>query len=261
MLQPPSAECAECGAAAVAPVAIVRELIAHRTSRAHGGAAGRHLGLAAAFLAGSALAAPALAPVALGVLAAAVGQRAHARRARRALPSAVLPAAAPPPGAVTLHGVARRFRATIASILDEAPLLLEHVAVVDRAGGVVVRWTASAPFWLELDAGATAAPSPVLVTGAARVAPASMLVRRVPVARGAARLAHLGLPPELLAAGALEVVAVPADAGELAVTGTIEEEALAELAFHRAGGRAAVMRGRAGAPVLVAERRLIAVGL
>ena len=47
----------------------------------------------------------------------------------------------------------------------------------------------------------------------------------------------------------------------LAVTGVIEDEAVAELAFHRDGGRIPVMRGRVGAPVLVADRRLIAAGL
>lgn len=36
---------------------------------------------------------------------------------------------------------------------------------------------------------------------------------------------------------------------------------IAELAFHRDGGRIPVMRGRVGAPVLVADRRWIGAGL
>ncbi len=51
------------------------------------------------------------------------------------------------------------------------------------------------------------------------------------------------------------------DGGNLAVTGVIEEEATAEMAFHRDGGRIPVMRGRIGAPVLVADRRMIAAAL
>jgi len=37
----------------------------------------------------------------------------------------------------------------------------------------------------------------------------------------------------------------------LAVTGTLEHEPIAELAFHRDGGRIPVMRGQPGAPVLI----------
>ena len=35
------------------------------------------------------------------------------------------------------------------------------------------------------------------------------------------------------------------------MTGTLEHEPIAELAFHRDGGRIPVMRGQPGAPVLI----------
>jgi hypothetical protein len=51
------------------------------------------------------------------------------------------------------------------------------------------------------------------------------------------------------------------DGPGVAVTGLVEDEAVAELAFHRDGGRIPVMRGRLGAPVLVEDPRLIAAAL
>ena len=88
----------------------------------------------------------------------------------------------------------------------------------------------------------------------------NVLAQRTRVKRGDPRLARMGVPDDLAVSGELEVASVVADGPGLAVTGVIEEEAIAELAFHRDGGRIPVMRGRVGAPVLVEDRRLIARG-
>jgi hypothetical protein len=54
------------------------------------------------------------------------------------------------------------------------------------------------------------------------------------------------------------VRSIPDDGQVLSITGPVEDEAVAELAFHRDNGRIPVMRGRAGAPILIEDRRLIA---
>ena len=71
----------------------------------------------------------------------------------------------------------------------------------------------------------------------------------------------MGVPGDLAVSGELEISSVTADGAGLAVTGVIEQEAVAELAFHRDGGRVPVMRGRVGAPVLVEDQRLITTAL
>ncbi len=252
LLQRPATSCAECGAP-TAPVELVRELLHYRDLSLldH-----RGWGLATAFLAGSSFALPILAPLAVGSLIALGVRRLRGGHRRRAITGVTIPPAAAAPGAVTLYGIARRFRATVTSLADDAPVLIEHVAIKDRSGAVLLRRTSAAPFLLELED-----RGPVLVTGVARVAAACVPAQRTAVRRGDPRLEKMGVPPDLVIAGHLEISSVPADGPGLAVTGPVEDEAVAELAFHRDGGRTPVMRGRAGAPVLVADRRLIAAAL
>jgi hypothetical protein len=253
LLQRPTTQCAECGASTTAPVELVRELLHYRDMRLVGG---REWALVTAFLAGSSLALPLLAPLAIGSAVALGVHRLRGARRKRSIAGISIPPVAAAPGAVTLYGIARRFRSTVASLVDDAPVLLEHAAIKDRSGAVLLRRTEAAPFLLELEG-----RGPVLVTGVARVATPHILPQRLAVRRGDPRLEKMGVPASLAIAGDLEIASVAPDGPGLAVTGVVEDEAVAELAFHRDGGRIPVMRGRAGAPVLVQDRRLIAAAL
>lgn len=255
LLQPPTDSCAECGAALTAPVELVRELLYYRDMNFldH-----RDWGLITAFLAGSSIALPILAPFAVGsIIALGVHKLARARR-RRAMAGVVVPPFMTTPGATTVYGVARRFRGTISSLVHDAsaPVLVEHAQVKDRYGAVLVRRTHAAPFLLEVhDRG------PVLITGVTRVLAASILAQRTRVVRGDPRLEKMGVPGDFGITGDLEIASIIADGPALAVTGVLEDEAVAELAFHRDGGHIPVMRGKIGAPVLVEDRRLIAAAI
>jgi hypothetical protein len=253
LLQPPATVCAECAAPLIAPVELVRELLYYRDLSLldH-----RDWGLLTAFLAGSSLALPLLAPFAVGSLIAFGVHRIRNLRRKRAIAGVAMPPVTAAPGATTLYGVARRFRSTVTSLIDDAPVLLEHAAIKDRTGAVLLRRTEAAPFLLEVED-----RGPVLVTGVARVATASLLAQRLVVSHGDPRLERMGVPLDLGIAGSLEIATVPVDGPGLAVTGVVEDEAVAEMAFHRDGGRIPVMRGRVGAPVLIEERRLIAAAL
>lgn len=236
-----------------APVELVRELLYYRDMRI---ANHRDWGMITAFVAGGSLAFPVLAPFAIGSVLAYGGYVLHQRARRRGIVGVQLPVASTPVGARTLYGIARKFRGTVPSILDEAPVLVEHAVVKDRQGSVIVRRSEAAPFLLDVDG-----EGPVLITGVARVTTANALAQRMRIKRGDPRLHRMGVPDDLAISGNLEVASVCADAQQLAVTGLVEEEAIADLAFHRDGGRIPVMRGRIGAPVLVSDRRLIAAGL
>ncbi|HWO20010.1 MAG TPA: hypothetical protein VNO30_14590 [Kofleriaceae bacterium] len=253
LLQPPATSCAECGAPTCAPLELVRELLHYRDMNLRHQ---REWALATAFLAGSSLALPLLAPFAVGSLIALGVHRLRGARRKRTIAGISVPPAVAAPGAITLYGIARRFRATVASLIDDAPVLLEHAVIRDRRGAVLLRRTCAAPFLLEQgDRG------PVLVTGVARVATPHMPARRLTVQRGDARLEKMGVPADLAISGELEVASVAPDGPALAVTGLVEDEAVAELAFHRDGGQIQVMRGKVGAPILVEDRRLIAAAL
>lgn len=236
-----------------APVELVRELLYYRDMRFNNH---RDWGMLTAFLAGSSLALPILAPFAIGSLIALAAHKLRREQRKRIIVGIEMPIAAAPPGATTLHGVARRFRGTVPSLLDDAPVLLEHAVVKDKEGAVLLRRSEAAPFLLEVYG-----QGPVLVTGIARVTTPNVLAQRMKVRRGDPRLGRMGVPSDLAVAGDLEIASIAPDGGDLAVTGVLEEEAVVELAFHRDGGRIPVMRGRVGAPVLVEDRRLIAAAL
>jgi hypothetical protein len=256
LLQPPTTACVECGAPMTAPVELVRELLYYRDMRMidH-----RDWGLITAFLAGSSLALPILAPFAVGSLVALGIDKLRNTRRRHAIAGITLPVPKSAPGATTLFGIARRFRSTVTSLVDDAPVLLEHAVIRDRHGAVLLRRTETAPFLLDVEH-----RGPVLVTGITRVTLAPLAQRSV-VQHGTRssdpRLSKMGVPDDLAVAGDLEIASVPADGPGLSVTGVLEEEAIAELAFHRDGGRTPVMRGRIGSPVIVEDPRLIAASL
>jgi len=236
-----------------APVELVRELLFYRDMRFENH---RDWGMVTAFLAGSSLAVPALAPLAIGSIVALGVHKLREARRHRSIVGIPMPVAAAAPGSTTLYGVARRFRATVTSILGGAQVLVEHAMVKDPDGAVLIRRSEAAPFLLDVEGA-----GPVLVTGVARVTTPNVLARRLRVRRGDPHLGKMGVPSELGVAGDLEVASVAADGANLAVTGVIEEEAIVELAFHRGGGRIPVMRGRVGAPVLVEDRRLLGAAL
>jgi len=238
----------------IAPVELVRELLHYRDMRTIGS---RDWGLVTALLAGSTLAFPVLTPIALGsICALGIHKLRTTLRPRDQIAGIAMPMTPAAVGARTVYGVARRFRATIASLIDDMPVLAEHAVVRDRTGSVLLRRSDGAPFLVDIEA-----EDAVLVTGFARVTSATVLARRIHLPRGDRRLARMGVPPDLAISGELEVTSVTPGGPALAVTGVVEEESVAELAFHRDGGRVPVMRGRAGAPVLVADRRLIAAAL
>ncbi len=238
----------------IAPVELVRELLHYRDMRT---VSSRDWGLVTALLAGSTLAFPVLTPLAIGSLCAlGIHKLRKALRPRDQIAGIAMPMTPAAAGAHTVYGIARRFRATIASLFDDAPVLAEHAVVRDRDGNVLLRRSEGAAFFVDIED-----DEPVLVTGFSRVTSATVLARRTHLPRGDRRLARMGVPADLAISGELEVTSVTPGGPALAVTGVVEEENVAELAFHRDGGRVPVMRGRAGAPVLVADRRLIAASL
>ena len=239
-----------------APVELVRELLSYRDMRFNNH---RDWGMLTAFLAGSSLALPILAPFAIGsMIALGVHTLRGARRARTIV-GVTLPSVAPPPAATTVYGVARKFRGTVTSLVDDAQVLVEHAQIKDRKGSVLLRRSDATPFLL--DRGGTNGEGPVLVTGVARIATPNMLAHKSRIKRGDPRLVRMGVPLELGVSGDLEVATVGLEGAELAVTGVLEEEAIVELAFHRDTGRIPVIRGRIGAPVVISDRRLIGAGL
>ncbi len=236
-----------------APVELVRELLYYRDMRMIDR---RDWGLITAFLAGSSLALPILAPFAVGSLIALGVDKIRKLRRRGGIAGISLPPPLPAPGATTLYGIARRFRGTVSSLIDEQHVLLEHAMVKDRHGAVLLRRTETMPFLLEVEN-----RGPVLVTGVTRVKPTSLLSKKLVVERGDPRLERMGVPTEFAVAGDLEIASIFADGPGLAVTGVLEDESVAELAFHRDGGNIPTMRGRIGAPVIVEDPRLIAAAL
>jgi hypothetical protein len=225
----------------VAPVELVRELLAYRDMKM---IRGRDWGMITALIAGGSMAFPVLAPVALGSMAALAIHKLVALRRRAPIAGVELTVPPLAPGATSVAGIARRFRATVTSFVDGTELLAEDAVIRERAGGaVLLRRSDAAPFWLDREDGA-----PVLVVGPMRRMDA--VERRIQVQRGAAELARMGIPGDLAIAGALEVRAIR-DASRVAIIGRLDDETVPELAFHRDGGRVPVLRGHAGFPLFV----------
>ena len=235
----------------VAPVELVRELLYYRDMKM---VSGRDWAFITALLAGSSIAIPILAPVALGSIVTLIVVK-IAKLRRSAIAAVDLPPVKSASGATTVYGIAHKFRSTVSSLVDAAPMLIEHATIrAKRSPSVLLRRIEHAPFLLELvDDGGT-----MLVTGAMHVR-SSLAMHHAWVKRGDPLLAKLGVPADLAIAGALEIHRIAEDGPVLAVTGVVQDEAVAELAFHRDGGLTPVMRGVAGAPVIVEDRRLIGV--
>jgi hypothetical protein len=253
LLQPATTSCVDCGAPS-APVELVRELLYYRDMKllSH-----RDWGLITAFLAGSSLALPILMPFAIGSMIALGVNKLRNLRKRNAIAGITMPAPVTTPGARTLYGLPRLFRSTVPSLVDDAPVLLEHAVVRDRHGSVLLRRSEAVPFLLDVEH-----RGPMLVTGCARMMSSTTIcAQRMKVRRGDPRLERMGVPMDLAIAGELEIARIVADGPGVAVTGVVEDEAVAELAFHRDGGSTPVMRGRLGAPILVEDPRLIAASL
>jgi hypothetical protein len=241
-------------------------------------ASGRDWAFITAMIAGGSIAFPVLAPVALGSMLVLGATKLRELKRRALIAGIEMPALHRATGAHTVIGTARKFRATVASVLGEAQVLLEHAIVKDRAGDVLIRRSASTAFLLDRahtasggasrsgEAGPTdrASGGPMLVTGAMRLVAPGLFGRtplREPIKRGDPRLRRMGVPADLAIAGELEASTLLEDDVEIAVTGIVEDEAIADLAFHREGGTVPVMRGTPGVPVLVEDLRLLAVGL
>jgi hypothetical protein len=239
----------------VAPVDLVRELLQYRDMKI---ARGRDWAFITAMVAGGSIAFPMLAPLAIGSIVALGVTKVRTVRARRKIAGIELPELERSPHARTVVGIARRFRSTVASVIGDRQVLAEHAIVRDRAGGVLIRRAASTPFLLDRGGGAR----PLLVTGAIRIVGAGAFGTaplRARVGRGDPRLRRMGVPADLGIAGELQASALVEDDDSLAiaVTGVIADEAVADVAFHRDGGSMPVMRGTAGAPVIVEDRRLV----
>jgi hypothetical protein len=240
----------------VAPVELVRELLQYRDMNMM---SGRDWAFITAMIAGGSIAFPVMAPIALGSMVMLGVSKLRELNRRRHIAGVELPPPTASSAARTIVGMPRRFRTTVPSLVDDAPVLLEHAMVRDRDGAVLIRRSAGAAFLLEREDG-----PPVLVTGAARLVAPGLFGRapvREHVRRGDRRLLRMGVPADLAITGELEIGTLVEDALAVAVTGVVEEESVAEFAFHRDGGRVPVMRGRAGAPVIVEDRRLIAAAL
>jgi len=237
----------------VAPVDLVRELLRYRDMRM---SSGRDWAFITALIAGGSIAFPVLAPIALGSMTVLGINKLRELPRQRAIAAIEMPLPPTPAAAGTQHGLRTKFRGLVGSFVGDREVLLEHAVVTDRDGGVLIRRSTSTSFLLDRgDAG------PLLVTGALRlVAPglfgSEPLIE--PIGGSDARLRRMGVPADLAIAGTLAVSSLVESELSIAVTGHVEEETVAELAFHRDGGRIPVMRGRAGAPVIVEDRRLIA---
>lgn len=144
-------------------------------------------------------------------------------------------------GAETRSGIAHKLIETVTSIGDRVPVLAQEVTVQSR-GGVFFRTGRTAPFSVELDDGAT-----IVIAGVVRIATRTAIVR---VRADDPRLAELGIPRELGVSGKLHTCSVR-DGDRVTVTGELSREVMRELAFHRDGGEASVMRGRSRAVVIV----------
>lgn len=241
----------------VAPVELVRELLRYRDMKM---VSGRDWAFITAMIAGGSIAFPVLAPVALGSMVVLGVTKLRELKRRAVIAGIEMPALHRPPGARTVIGTARKFRATVASMIGDAQVLLEHAIVSDRAGGVLIRSSTGAPFLIERGED----DGPLLVTGAVRLVAPGMFGTsplREPIKRDDPRLRRMGVPADLAIAGELAASSLVESALPIAVTGVIEDEAVADLAFHRDGGTIPVMRGTPGAPVLIEDRRLLAAAL
>jgi len=224
----------------VAPVALVRELLAYRDMNL---VSARDWGMITGLFAGASIAFPVLTPFAAGSLVAAAVQKFRQLRAKKAVTGIAMPPPVIGLGATAVSGIARKLRACVSSLRGGDDVLAEHAEIRDREG-VILRRSEAAPFWLERDG----EPRVMIVGAMRRIGHAAGRV--IEVERGDEVLRMMGIPKDFAIAGELEIASI-AEATRVVVLGAIEDEIVAEAAFHRDGGQVAVMRGRPGAPLLV----------
>ena len=220
----------------VGPMELVRELLGYRDVQI---ARGKDWAFLTAMFAAGSIGFPVLLPVAAA--SAVITAIDKVSRRRRVIRGVVRSPVGIARGAVTRVGTARRLRGTVTSVVDGAPVLVEQAAVCDREGSVLLRRSESAPFLLDGERG------PVLVIGPMRFAGVGPGAR---VRTGDPELRRMGVPDDLPIKGRLQTARV-AEVARVAVTGVVDDDVIAELAFHRDGGMVPVMRGAVGAPVVV----------
>lgn len=191
----------------------------------------------AAVVAGAALWWPTLPVLAAGTVGA--GVMGALRRRGAIVPVPVLPIAA---GSVTHHGIAHRLTETVHSVTDR-PVVLAEQALVHNRHGVLFRRVRAVPFVVEIEGG-----DKVVIDGVLRVEMPEL--DRYPVKAGDPRLVALGIDG-VPVRGELDVALVR-EGDRITVRGDETTEIVPEMAFHRDGGEARVMRGRAGAVVAIA---------
>lgn len=255
LLQAPTTSCLHCGAAMVAPIPLIRDLLRYRDMSL---SAERDLGLITALITGGSVMVPMLAPFAVASLAALLIRRrrsgVHARLAAQDDVSPVVPTvASPAPGALTRSGVVRPlYGCAVGSIFDRRPMVVEDIGLLSRGalGGTLFRALRSAPFVLELDD-----DDPVVIAGVVRwVSTTGVAIRSRRLDRGDGVLAELGLPADLKLDANLIVDGVTPDgAARIEASGVITEQRVPELATYRDGAPVRVMRGDPGRPVLLAR--------
>jgi hypothetical protein len=145
-------------------------------------------------------------------------------------------------GGIEKAGVARRLTETFASIIDGAPALAEQVEVLTRRG-VLFRRVRNPDFLVQLDGG-----NRVVIGGTVRL---ELPALEHKLERHDARLRELGIPVDLALRGRRLVTARVLEGDRVIVHGRISIENVQQLAFHRDAGETSVLRGRAGAVVLV----------
>lgn len=245
LVQASARECAECGAAMVAPMEGLRELLSYRDMNL---VAERDMWLISALLAGGSIVMPFLLPISLLTLGAAGLQARRQRRARDLQPIAAIADTRLPiaPGAVTVSGVVHPLHAPARHAWDDGASVAAELSV-RWIGGLFLRATAVAPFVV------TAPGGDLVVLGTVRFMPPLLRYRTgaAPEVTGAdPRLAALGVPSTWRLSGLLHVTSILA--GEsVRVAGTITDEPVPALASYRDGGIAHVMRGTPATPVLL----------
>jgi hypothetical protein len=243
LVQPPTRECVECGAAMVGPIAGLRTLMSYRDMKLVGE---RDMWMISALLAGGSIVMPFLLPFSLVALGASAVQARRRRRALTEQPIAAIAESRPPLAAtaVTVIGPAHPLRGPARRAWDGGTCVAAELAV-RWVGGLFLRATAIAPFVVGADGG------DIVVDGVVRFAVPSVkhrLVGPLGVTGAEPRLAALGVPAGWRFGGLLGVEEVRAG-DVVAVTGVIAEEPVAALAGYRDGGVARVMRGTTAAPV------------
>jgi len=251
LLQAPGPECVECGQP-VGEIGASSVLLRYRVSgditrrKVDLGATVAGVGVATATsIAGLALLGP-IGWAALPIIAytSLIGTGALASlRARkyRAIVAIDVPEPAVGAGAVERAGAARPVTGPLASRIDDAPIVVEHVVI--RAGGsILLRRIDATPFVL------VEGPAELAVLGEVRLAgpPSTRELRSTDPL-----FARLGIPAGVLPKTVQVDVRTIRPGEAVSARGVVEDATLAELAFHREGGQAQAMHGRRGSLVVL----------